>query len=332
MTKPDLHDFTTQEPTQPKARFDEEVLADLRRRVPEYLGKIGVELRERGGRLVGRCPMHDDSSPSFAVYGARHENCGCYPCGFSDDVFAVSQWLGRASSFPEAVAEVAATLGLYLPQDAAGRPTRAATATPRPERKPEVPFILSNADREKIHAARLAWCDAFDNGEPIVGRIAESLGLNRETLRHAAWGESGLGLAPGGRRESPWLSYAYPNGLKWRNPDPQGKPRFRWLVGKATAPWRMEWALKPEVRTIYLTEGETDCLALIECGLEADGTAACVASPGTSFRQAWAAMFTGKRVVLCFDSDPAGVVAAGKVAAMLKGHAASVLNWKGGRP
>lgn len=302
-----------------KPRFDEATLEALRHRSPDYLAALGVELRRNGTRLVGRCPNHDDASPSFAIFGTH---CGCFPCGFNGDVFDVSKWLGRSSSFTEAVADVAVTLGVYLPQSTAGIATRPATAPPRPAKQPEPPFVLSDTDREKVHAARLAFSDAFHAGEPIVHDIAASLGLDRETLRLASWGSSGLGLADG------WLCYAYPQGLKWRNPNPAAKPRFRWIVGKALAPWRMEW-VNSDTRTVYLTEGESDCTALIAAGLEADGTAACVASPGTSFPRNWAPLFRGKRVVLCFDTDHPGRTATATVAAILKGHAAEILTWKG---
>jgi len=309
-----------------KARFDADTLEAMRQRLPEYLAARGVELHKQGARLVGKCPCHDDTSPSFAIYGSKLENAGCFPCGFSGDIFAASQWMGRASNFPEAVCDVAATLGVCLPDSTAGTATRHATAPQRPAKQPEPPFTLSAGDREKIHTARLAFTDAFHDGNPTVDRIAESLGLSRETLRLASWGESGLGLANG------WLCYRYPAGLKWRNPDPQAKTRFQWIVGKATAPWRMGWASKPEVQTVFLTESESDCMALIEAGLESDGTAACVASPGTNFSQAWAELFAGKRVTICFDPDPPGIAAAAKVAAWLKGTAASVSNWKGAEP
>ena len=304
-------------------RFEPAALEGMRHRLPEYLTARGVELRRNGTRLVGRCPVHDDTSPSFAVFGTHQENCGCYPCGFTGDVFAVSQWLGRSSTFPEAVADVAAALGVNLPQATAGTATRPAMALPKPAKQPEPPFVLSDADKETVHAARFAFSDAFHGGDEIIDRIAANLGLDRETLRLASWGASGLGLAEG------WLCYAYPQGLKWRNPDPKARIRFRWIVGKATAPWRMEWANKPEVRAIYLTEGESDCLALIAAGLETDGTAACVASPGTSFPRDWGNLFTGKRVVLCFDRDDAGQAATATVAAILKGHASEILSWKG---
>jgi hypothetical protein len=190
--------------------------------------------------------------------------------------------------------------------------------------------VLSPAEKETVDAARLRFSDAFHSGDPIIERIAESLGLERETLRIAAWGSCGLGLACPEGSDSPWLCYAYPEGLKWRNPDPQAKPRFQWLVGKANAPWRMEW-VTPETRTVYLTEGESDCMAMIAAGLETDGTTACVASPGTSFPREWACLFQGKRVVLCFDADDAGRAATATVAAILKGYASEILTWKGAK-
>jgi hypothetical protein len=300
----------------------------MRHRLPDYLAARGVELRKNGTRLVGRCPVHDDTSPSFAVFGTNQENCGCYPCGFTGDVFAVSQWLGRSSTFPEAVQDVAAALGVHLPDSTASTATKPAPAPPRPAKQPEPPFILSDGDRKKLEAARLAFSDAFHAGEPIVDEIAASLGLDRETLRLASWGSSGLGLACPVGSPHPWLCYAYPQGLKWRNPHTKSTPRFRWIVGKAVAPWRMEW-VTPNTRTVYITEGESDCMALIAAGLEADGTAACVASPGTSFSREWAKLFTGKRVVLCFDHDEPGRKATATVAGILKGRAAEILTWKG---
>lgn len=306
-----------------KPCFDDSTIASLRARLPDYLAARGVELRKTGTRLVGLCPVHQDRRPSFHVFGTHHETCGCYPCGFLGDVFALSQWLGRSSCFLEAIQDVAATLGVHLPQSPGGATTKPVTALQRPAKQPDPPFVLSDAESEKIHAARLAFSDAFWNEDPIIDRIAASLGFDRETLRLASWGSSGLGLANG------WLCYAYPQGLKWRNPNVNANPRFVWLVGKALAPWRMEW-VKPETRTIYVTEGESDCLALIAAGLEADGTAACIASPGTSFRREWAALFRGKRVVLCFDTDQPGIAAGTSVAAILKGHAKEVLTWKGG--
>ena len=46
-----------------------------------------VELEKQGGDLVGRCPFHDDDSPSFKV--TPHKNLWhCFGCGAGGDVIA----------------------------------------------------------------------------------------------------------------------------------------------------------------------------------------------------------------------------------------------------
>lgn len=315
----------------PRREFQAETLADLRAQLPRYLRALGVDLTEKGGKLIGRCPNpdHDDARPSFAIL-RNGRTCGCFPCDFCGDVFALAQWLGKARGFVDSVKHVAAVLGVRLPDDEQGHPqaaTRAAKPMPRP--KPEPPK-LSPEQVERIAAARLRFCDALHAGEPIIADIAASLGLQLKTLQWAARGACGLALdGPAGL--PPWLCYAYASGLKYRNPGKSG-PRFVWLCGRALAPWRMGWAARPEAATAYLSEGESDALALVEAGLEADGRAACVAAPGTSFPREWAPLFRGKRVVLCFDTDGPGTQAAATVAATLKGHAREILRWKGPRP
>ena len=96
------HAKPTAAPTAGKRSFDPAALESLRARLPEYLQACGVELRKNGSRLVAKCPVHNDSEPSFAVF-PNGKNCGCFPCDFQGDVFAVSEWMGRASTFPEAV-------------------------------------------------------------------------------------------------------------------------------------------------------------------------------------------------------------------------------------
>lgn len=296
-------------------------LDPLRIRLADYLERTGTPLRKQGTRYLGHCPGHEDANPSFAVYGSRSSVCGCYPCGFTGDVFAVALWLGRASTFRDAVRHVAEVLGERIPE---GEPVES-YVKPLPKARQPEPLVF---DAELIHRARLEWCDLFHSGDARAQIAMDSLGLPHEAFRWAAWGKSGLGWAKPAYGPA-WLCYAYPTGLKWRNPDPNGKPRFRWLTGKATAPWRAEW-IKQETRTVYLTEGESDCLALVADGLEEGGEAVCVAMPGADgFAKEWARLFTGKRVVTCFDDGHAGAVATAKVAAMLKGHAAQVDKWKG---
>lgn len=295
--------------------LDRAQLDGLRDRLPEYLGNLGHELKRQGARLLCDCPLHADNSPSFAVL-PNGRTAGCYPCDWQGDVFALSLAMGRASTFPEAVNDVASVLDTTLAEVA-----RIAPRKPRPAPKPAE---LSDGQRKQIHLARLRFSDAFHAGEPIVDEIAASLGITREALRWASHGSDGLAIAKG------WLCYAYAGGLKYRNPDSTAKPRFKWLVGTAAAPWRMAWARRPEVETVFLMEGESDALAMLAAGIEsADPSVAVVASPGSGFQGRWAPLFAGKNVVLCFDDGEAGRIATATVAATLKGHAHSIRRWKG---
>jgi hypothetical protein len=310
--------FSSTYPKRGQGTIPADTLNALRPRLAGFLSAVGVDLRRTGSRLVGRCPVHEDRSPSFAVFGASHKKCGCYPCGFQGDVFAVSQWLGRSSTFPDAVSDVAAVLGVNLPLGTPRAVTRPASTKREPA--PSSPFKLADADREMHHAARLAFSDALDDG--TLDPLAREFGLPPWALRWCAMGTSGLGWVNGK------LAYLYPEGIKVRNLKGD-MPRFLWKAGKATVPWRSEW-IRHETATVYLTEGESDCLALVAAGLESDPSKACVAIPGAEgFMQEWAAIFDGKRAVLCFDLDSKGREATARVAAMLKGHAAEILTWKG---
>jgi hypothetical protein len=287
-------------------------------RLVDYLERSGTEMVKRGVRYIGRCPRHDDRNPSFAVFGPSLDACGCHPCDFTGDVFALVQWLGRAHSFPEAVQHVAEVLGQRMPEG------EIVANYVRPLPKPKAPEPVK-FDADMIHQARREWDDRYHAECPVAFIAMQNLGLPPESFHWCSHGKSGIGWASGS------LCYIYPAGLKWRNPNPQGKPRFRWLTGKATAPWRSDW-ITSKTTTVYLTEGESDCIALVAAGLEDDPHTVCCAIPGADgFSSAWAPLFRGKRVVLCFDADPAGRAAVATVAAILKGFASEILRWKGPR-
>lgn len=80
--------------------------AILKRRYPieQVVAQAGMALRRSGGRLVGRCPFHEEHTPSFTVYpdqGSYH----CYGCGAHGDLFSFIMAAERCS-FAEAVARL----------------------------------------------------------------------------------------------------------------------------------------------------------------------------------------------------------------------------------
>ncbi len=93
--------------------LDESLRHSIRLRAADLIGTF-VALRRTGKRLVGRCPFHQDSRPSFSVCpdkGVFH----CFGCGAGGDVFTFLMRL-KGLTFPAAVEEVARLLGLPLPQ------------------------------------------------------------------------------------------------------------------------------------------------------------------------------------------------------------------------
>lgn len=62
------------------------------------------EWEQQGGRLVTLCPFHDDSSPSFAVYGENMDRCGCWSCGLNGDVLDLLSWIRPGWGLKEKIA------------------------------------------------------------------------------------------------------------------------------------------------------------------------------------------------------------------------------------
>ncbi len=99
-------------------KYSKATLDALKRAAPldEIVRRDGVALDLVEGRLVGRCPFHDDDSPSFdvapekdgGVYLCRSANCGKH-----GDVFTYVRER-RGLSFPAAVQALAGDVGFAL--------------------------------------------------------------------------------------------------------------------------------------------------------------------------------------------------------------------------
>ena len=80
-------------------------------RIEEVVGQY-VQLTQKGKNLLGLCPFHADTSPSFTVApekGIFH----CFGCGAGGNVFSFLMQHQRLS-FPEAVQELARRYGIPL--------------------------------------------------------------------------------------------------------------------------------------------------------------------------------------------------------------------------
>ena len=83
--------------------------------VVEVVGRH-VQLKKAGANYLGLCPFHGEKSPSFTVTPTK-QFYHCFGCGVHGSAITfLMEHLGM--SFPEAVTDLAQTVGLQVPQEA----------------------------------------------------------------------------------------------------------------------------------------------------------------------------------------------------------------------
>ena len=93
---------STSKATQAGMRGSREEIEAVRANNPieQVIGRY-VELRPSGRRLTGRCPFHDDPTPSFVVY-VHNQSFYCFGCDVGGDVFRFVERIEHLS-FAEAL-------------------------------------------------------------------------------------------------------------------------------------------------------------------------------------------------------------------------------------
>ena len=131
---------------------------------PGFIGQF-VKLKKVGGRQLGLCPFHKDSKPSFYVW--PEGNFHCFGCGKSGSAFKFLMEK-NAMSFPEAVAEIAAYVGVEVPKKKSGRgPTK------------EQQLLYDLLERcTQIYERQLTQ----EPEDSPVKRYIESRGISKETI------------------------------------------------------------------------------------------------------------------------------------------------------
>lgn len=103
-----------------------------------------VELRHSGRRLVGRCPFHEDRSPSLVVYPST-QSWFCFACDVGGDVFAFVKRIENMS-FGEALRR----LGSAAP----------VVASPRGSASPTLPLKSMPSDQIELTAEHFSLLTA----------------------------------------------------------------------------------------------------------------------------------------------------------------------------
>ena len=245
-----------------------------------------------------RSPFRSDRNPSFSVYYGEdgeerfkdHGKAGVQ--GDSYDFFQIYTELDSSAAFGP----------FYDLADEVRRSGKAPAPAHQIQSSKPKPLPHDFAERRLKMAQSLrqdrVWCE----------QIAAKRNWKAETIEALA-DENSLG------RYQDKLAFLYDIGVKARNFLDVGERSIKWPYG-ASSLWRGHRIANAS--KIYLCEGETDVISLLDADLEADPAVGVAAVPSAStFKPAWASRFAGKEVTLCMDGDPAGIAARQRIGALL---------------
>jgi DNA primase len=298
-----------------------------------------VPLRRSGTTWKGLCPFHGEKTPSFHVYDKGFFKC--YGCGVGGDVIRFVELYDKVT-FPEAVRQLAARVGLPVPE---------------PEESEDTEGQREREALLKMHEVAAAWFREQLATPAGAGgrRLLDERGLSAATVE-----QLGIGYAPGSREglksrlthEGFTIGLLVRGGLVVQRDDGSAVDRFRNRLmipiardngatiafgGRAMeAEQQPKYLNSPETpiyvkgRTLYglhvtksaiskaryavMVEGYFDVAQCLQGGI-----ANVVASSGTALTPAQARLLKrfAAKVVLSFDPDAAGQGAAARTSELL---------------
>ena len=292
-----------------------------------------VSLKKTGANYIGRCPFHEEKTPSFTVSPAK-QIFHCFGCGAGGD--AVGFLIRKENyTFPEALRRLAERAGIEIPESRPGR------GAPKGETE-----TLLKANVEAM--VYFAWCLGESSGGEKARQYLAGRGMGEDAVKGFS-----LGVSPTGwdglikRLEKRGIGpeTAEKAGLAVKRSSGQGfYDRFRDRLmfpikdvrgrvigfgGRTMGDDEPKYLNSPETalfkkgETLYLldvasehirkkgyaviTEGYFDAIACHRAGVDN-----AVATLGTALTQAHLRLLGrfSKNVLLVFDSDAAGMKAA----------------------
>jgi DNA primase catalytic core len=314
------------------ATFSQEQIEAVKRAVDlvALVRASGVELERKGLNWVGRCPFHEDASPSLVVTPSKGLwNClgACRNNGHPSGGDALG-WLVRFKklSFPEAMKE----LGAVAPASAKAEPSAEPPARPSPELLSTVVAhyhgaLLASKETRAYLESRKLWdprlIGAFKIGY-ADGSLLERLGTSplKKDLRT-------LGVLTGSGRELlsgcivvPILKDGQVVNLYGRHIE---KPQHLYLPGHRQGLFSAQGA--KDAARLVLCESIFDALSLLILG-EPGAFPLWGVNGWTPDHEAFLKGWTGKELVLALDSDEAGKAASALLAERLAAYKPRVLN------
>ncbi|NCT99876.1 MAG: DNA primase [Comamonadaceae bacterium] len=153
--------------------------------VVDVVGRY-VQLKKGGANFMGLCPFHGEKSPSFSVSPSK-QFYHCFGCGANGNAIGfLMEHTGMG--FVEAVKDLAAQVGLQVPDDAASPQDRERAAQQR-QQQATLTDVLEKAARDyqkQLKASPRAI--GYLKGRGLSGQIAKVFGLGYapEGWRHLA--------------------------------------------------------------------------------------------------------------------------------------------------
>ena len=289
-----------------------------------------IPLKKAGREYAGRCPFHDDSSPSFSVNPDK-QVYHCFGCGASGGLISFVMEYDRLD-FMSAVESLASLAGLEIP---------ATDDDPEAGKRRQLYDILETADRFFRHALRThperARAVDYLKNRGLTGQIAHTYGLGfappgwqhmRETLgsdrtQHRLLREAGLTTSNATGREYD----RFRDRVMFPIRDPRGrtiafggrvlddsKPKYlnspeTPLFHKSDTLYGLYEARQANraLERVLVVEGYMDVVALAQYGITY-----AVATLGTALTGSHLDRLSRQtaQVIVCFDGDHAGRTAA----------------------
>ncbi len=98
------------------AKYSEAIIEEIKRRIPiEEVVSAYTTLSQKGGRLWGKCPFHEDKTPSFSLIPEKNWYY-CFSCKRSGSIFDFVMETEHVT-FPEAVQMLAKRCGVALAEE-----------------------------------------------------------------------------------------------------------------------------------------------------------------------------------------------------------------------
>ena len=330
--------------------YPEEIIEEVRSRndIVDVISAY-VKLQRRGSSYFGLCPFHNEKTGSFSVSPAK-QIYYCFGCGAGGNVVSFIMQYDNCS-FPEALKTLADRAGIALPEQTQDKASRA-----RNDRRQSILEINKIAGTYYYYQLRSRGGEA--GMEYFTNR-----GLSRETMQKFGLGYAGRrgdqlvaylrekgisderiaasGLAgtdeKRGMYDKFWNRVIFPImdvnnriiGFGGRVLG-DGKPKYlnspeTEAFDKSRNLYALNIARRSREKYMILCEGYMDVISLHQAGFTN-----AVASLGTSLTSGHTSLLKRytQQVVLCYDSDEAGVRAAMRAIPMLReaGITARILN------